>query len=190
MTLGSHQRAIGKSQVHITPRFILDALGQFDLDPCAADTRPWDCAQVNWTEAQDGLSMPWFGRVWLNPPFHRYHVGQWVTRMAEHDRGIALLHARTEAEWFRPIWERAAAILFLFGRLTFCRSDGSPQIISDPASKHYGKTANSGAPPILVAFGFDDADVLASCGLDGRFVPLTVPCWDSQRHLSGGDVTK
>jgi hypothetical protein len=28
----------------------------------------------------------------------------------EHGRGIALLHARTEAGWFEPIWESAAAI--------------------------------------------------------------------------------
>lgn len=46
MTLGSHQRTIGVSQVHITPRWILDPLGSFDLDPCASDPRPWDCAAV------------------------------------------------------------------------------------------------------------------------------------------------
>jgi hypothetical protein len=41
MTLGSHQQSIGKSQVHLTPRWIIDALGPFDLDPCAATVRPW-----------------------------------------------------------------------------------------------------------------------------------------------------
>ena len=51
MTLGSHQRAVGKTQVHITPKKeILDRLGgPFDLDPAAADPRPWDCAATNYT---------------------------------------------------------------------------------------------------------------------------------------------
>ena len=35
MALGSHQTTVGKSQVHITPKFIIDALGPFDVDPAA-----------------------------------------------------------------------------------------------------------------------------------------------------------
>ena len=63
MTLGSHQTSIGKTQVHITPRWIIEVLGPFDLDPAAADPRPWDCAAVNYTERDDGLRQPWFGRA-------------------------------------------------------------------------------------------------------------------------------
>jgi hypothetical protein len=44
MTMGSHQTPIGKSQVHLTPRWILDPLGKFDLDPCASDPRPWEAS--------------------------------------------------------------------------------------------------------------------------------------------------
>jgi hypothetical protein len=33
MTLGSHQKTIGASQVRLTPRWIIEALGLFDLDP-------------------------------------------------------------------------------------------------------------------------------------------------------------
>jgi hypothetical protein len=36
MTLGSHQRTIGATQVHLTLKWIIDALELFDLDPCAA----------------------------------------------------------------------------------------------------------------------------------------------------------
>src|SRR5262245_33134474 len=125
MTLGSHQRAVGKSQGHITPRWILDALGPFDLDPCAADPRPWSCATVSYTAG--GLDQPWRGRVWLNPPFDRSIVGSWVERLARHGDGIALLHARTEAGWFEPIWRSASGILFLADRLHFCFPDGRRQ---------------------------------------------------------------
>jgi hypothetical protein len=156
VTLGSHQRSVGRSQVHLTPRPIIDALGPFDLDPCAADPRPWDCAATNYALADDGLSKPWFGRVWLNPPFDRYQVGEWIERLATHGRGMALIHVRTETQWFRVIWRHASAILFLAERVTFRKPDGSPQTINDPRSKYFGKPANSGAPVALISFGEDD----------------------------------
>lgn len=172
MTIGSHQSTIGKSQVHLTPRWILDALGPFDTDPCAADPRPWDCARINYTEADDGLAQAWKGRVFLNPPFHRYHIAAWLECMSIHNNGIALVHARTETEWFQYIWDCASALLFLAGRVTFLKQDGTPQTITDPSSKHFGKIANSGAPVVLAAFNRHNASALASCGLKGHFVPL------------------
>jgi hypothetical protein len=178
-----HQSPIGASQVHLTPRRILDPLEVFDLDPCGNDPRPWDCALRTYTEADNGLALPWFGRVWLNPPFHRFQIAGWLTRMAHHNRGIALVHARTETEWFNIIRDGATALFWIAGRVIFCRPDGSPQIITKPTSKHFGKTTNSGAPVVLAAFGFDDSDVLSelpaphegaelSNGMFGRFDPL------------------
>lgn len=164
MTLGSHQRTIGKSQVHITPRYILDALGAFDMDPCAADPRPWDCAAVNISEAQDGLAQQWNGRVWLNPPFDRRVVGKWLAKLAAHGRGTALVHARTETAWFRIAWSSASAILFLDQRVVFHKPDGSQQTTEN------GEVANSGAPVALCAFGLDDARRLRTSGLGGALV--------------------
>jgi hypothetical protein len=68
-------------------------------------------------------------------------------RLAEPGRGTALLHARTETEWFRICWQRATAILFMAKRLIFVKSDGTP------CTTRLGERANSGAPPVLVAFG-------------------------------------
>jgi len=156
MTLGSHQQTVGKSQNHITPKWMIDRLGPFDLDPCAADPRPWDCARINWTV--DGLIRVWFGLVYLNPPFNRYEVGKWITKLAQHNNGIALTHARCEAEWFEPIWDHAAAILFMADRIHFHRPDGSRQ------------SANSGAPPVLCAFGDLAVLRLHRCGIAGQLV--------------------
>jgi DNA N-6-adenine-methyltransferase (Dam) len=158
MTLGSHQQCVGKTQVHITPRRILAAIGPFDLDPAAADPRPWDCASINWTSGSLEREWPKDLLVYLNPPFDRYQVGEWMARLAQQNNGIALLHARTEAGWFEPIWQHAAAILFMADRIKFCRPDGSEQ------------PANSGAPPILVAFGDKAALRLRNCGIGGAFV--------------------
>jgi hypothetical protein len=73
----------------------------------------------------DGLAAAWTGRVWLNPPFDRYRVGRWIRRLADHGSGTALLHARTEAEWFEPCWQSAKGILFLADRLYFHHPDGT-----------------------------------------------------------------
>jgi DNA N-6-adenine-methyltransferase (Dam) len=169
MALGSHQRCVGKSQDHITPRWILDALGPFDLDPAAADPRPWPCAHTSWTT--NGLNRSWPREcfIYLNPPFDRYEVGDWISRLAEHGNGITLLHARTEAAWFEPIWQRAAAILFMADRIHFHRPDGSRQ------------PANSGAPPILAAFGDDAVLRLHHSGIAGALVTR----WHNVHALMG-----
>jgi hypothetical protein len=159
ITLGSHQKYAGESQTHITPREIIEALGPFDLDPAAADPRPWDCAAASFTEADNGLTQPWFGRVWLNPPFDQRVVPSFVRRLVRHGRGTCLLHARTETAWFAPIWESATAILFLAHRLHFHQPDGTRW------------PANSGAPVVLIAFGDDDAERLRISGIPGAFVP-------------------
>ncbi len=65
--------------------------------------------------------------------------------------GTALLHARTETEWFRICWQSASVILFMAKRLTFVKPDGTP------CTTRSGEKANSGAPPVLVAFGDQDA---------------------------------
>ncbi len=143
MTLGSHQQTVGRSQSWITPKWIIDTLGPFDLDPCASTPQPWPCANYSYTA--DGLERPWAGRMWLNPPFERYEVGKWINKLADHGQGTALLHARTEAEWFEPVWQKAFVILFLADRLYFHYPDGRRA------------EANSGAPACLVAFGKWDA---------------------------------
>jgi hypothetical protein len=163
MTLGSHQQCVGKLQNHITPKWIIDALGPFDFDPCAADPRPWDCARRNITEREDGLSQQWYGRIWLNPPFDRYVVGRWIERLAEHGRGTSLLHARCEAGWFEPIWKSASAILFKADRVHFYRPDGT---------RH---KANSGAPPVLAVFGTEDLERLRTSGITGNLVTSWEP---------------
>jgi hypothetical protein len=179
VTIGSHQACVGKSQDHITPKRFIDRLGPFDLDPCAAVVRPWDCAEINWVI--DGLIRIWFGLVWLNPPFDRYEVGKWIAKLAEHNNGICLLHARTEAAWFEPIWQHAAAILFMADRIKFYRPDGSEQ------------PANSGAPPILAAFGDEALRRLQCSGIGGELVtqwhhqpslPLRAVQHDSKKRVA------
>ena len=170
MTLGSHQQSIGKSQVHLTPRWILDRLGKFDLDPCAATIRPWDIAHRNLVESDDGLSADWRNdEVFLNPPFDRRQVGKWIQKLSEHGNGVALLHARTETAWFAPIWEKADLILFLGQRVVFCKPDGSPCTVTNAKTGRVS-VANSGAPVVLAAFGAKSVMRLCAANLPGAYV--------------------
>lgn len=109
----------------LTPPDILSALGPFDLDPCAPVSRPWDMAARHYTVDDDGLSRPWEGRVWLNPPYGT-RTFEWMARLAEHKQGIALIFARTETRGFHSeIWNKAHSVFFFKGRLRFFRMDGS-----------------------------------------------------------------
>lgn len=156
---GHHLPNKGKTDSWITPKYVVDALGEFDLDPCECTPQPYPLAAHGYNREEDGLSRLWFGRVWLNPPYSTARA--WLKRLSEHGRGTALIFARTETEMFRRyVWERATAILFLYGRLSFYLPDGS----------FPGK--NSGAPSVLVAYGDGDAELLKSCGLPGKFCHL------------------
>lgn len=61
--IGSHTKTRqGETNTWLTPRFIIDALGPFHLDPCAAPSpRPWDTAQIHYELPTDGLAEPWSG---------------------------------------------------------------------------------------------------------------------------------
>ena len=88
--MGSHQsHRMGKDE-WLTPPDLLRQLGEFDLDPCAPVTRPWDMAAEHFTMLDDGLKRPWHGRVWLNPPYGK-HAAAWLDRLADHGRGTALI---------------------------------------------------------------------------------------------------
>lgn len=68
MSLSGHQSARMKNDEWLTPPEIMSSLGAFDLDPCSPINRPWPTAGIHYTVEDDGLSKPWFGRVWCNPP--------------------------------------------------------------------------------------------------------------------------
>lgn len=141
MSLSSHQSARMGSDEWLTPPEILEALGDFDLDPCSPINRPWDTAAEHYTTMDDGLSKPWRGRVWLNPPFGREAI-KWMRKMVEHGDGIALLPARTETVMFyETVWPVANAICFMRGRPYF-------HLVTGQRGR-----ANSGAPICLIAYG-------------------------------------
>lgn len=153
----------GESVDWLTPPSILQSLGQFDLDPCAHPNQFYRTAVRMIAPPSDGLSEQWSGRVWLNPPYGD-PIKRWISRLAKHGNGVALVPARTDVEcWFWPyVWEAATAVLFIRGRLHFHRPDGSTK-------------GNAGHGSVLVAYGNKNADAIQNCGIRGAFSRLFFP---------------
>ncbi|MEF3081907.1 hypothetical protein V3391_06730 [Luteimonas sp. SMYT11W] len=154
MSLSGHQSPCAGTTTWLTPPEIIEALGRFDLDPCAApEPRPWPTADQHIALPADGLAAIWAGRVWLNPPFGR-EATAWLARLAAHGDGIALIPARTEtAMFFDLVWPKADAVLFLRSRPHFHRPDGTRAPF------------NSGAPICLIAYGIANVAALQRSGL-------------------------
>lgn len=160
--MGSHQSARMETDVWLTPPSIVEALGPFDLDPCSPLNRPWDTAAQHYTIEDDGLAHDWAGRVWMNPPYGK-QAATWLQRLALHGDGIALIFARTETRMFFDwVWPYASALLFIEGRLHFHRPDGTRA------------KANSGAPSVLVAYGWEAGQRLMLSDIPGARVQTGV----------------
>lgn len=147
----------------LTPPYLVEALGKFDLDPCGAPGHELADETYLLENGQDGLVLPWRGRVWLNPPYDRKPMVQFMRRLAMHGNGTALIFARTETQMFHElVWESATAVLFLKGRVTFLDAEKKPA------------KANAGAPSCLVAYGQENLDAfeaaVASGALHGKIV--------------------
>lgn len=133
----------------LTPPELIKALGTFDLDPCTPVEMPWKTADkmLSLERDGDGLAAEWRGRVWLNPPYGR-KTFDWLRKLADHGRGIALIFARTETKGFqREVFGKAHCVFFLAGRLKFHRADGTQ-----------GDCAN--APSCLVSYSLADTKAI------------------------------
>lgn len=143
-----------------TPKEIIDALGVFDTDPCAPISPLWQTATQMYNKNDNGLLKNWKGRVWLNPPYSRPLIEQFVRKLSEHDNGIALLFNRCDSKMFQDvIFEKATAIMFLRGRIKFYRPDGS-------------RGDSPGCGSVLIAFGEDNAEILRRCDIAGKYVRI------------------
>lgn len=154
----SFDRKSGKDE-WITPPYIINSLGEFDLDPCSSIDNFYNTAKNHYTKEDDGLSQDWYGRVYCNPPYGQ-KAKQWLRACSEHKNCIALTFARTETKmFFENVWYDAVGILFLKGRVKFYDIEGN-------------RGNSSGAPSVLIAYDEYNADILRGCDLEGKFIYL------------------
>lgn len=101
-------------------------LGEIELDPASSETANKTVkADCFYTEQDDGLSKPWYGKVWMNPPYGTDLIGKFTEKFADEymagsiTEGIVLVNNATETAWFSYLVEAAAAVVFPHGRIRY-----------------------------------------------------------------------
>lgn len=156
----SYEKSVKTTDEWYTPPYITENLGKFDLDPCAPVNPLWEIAEHSYNCIDNGLQQEWVGRVWLNPPYSRPLLEQFIQKLAGHGNGIALLFNRCDCKLFQDvIFKKADGILFLKGRVKFFTPDGN-------------QNGTPGCGSVLIAFGQDNAAILEQSGINGKYFKI------------------
>jgi len=132
-----------------TPRWVFDAMGlEFDLDVAAPPGGPWHVpAKRYYTAEDDGLTQPWDGLVWCNPPYSG--LEDWANKWLAHPAGVLMGICASRQSWRMRVYGAADAVYL--GQVEFSKPDGT--------------TLKFGWTPIFVAFrgvGTEPAERLAA----------------------------
>jgi hypothetical protein len=110
-----------------------DVLGAIDLDPASnARAQRTVRAAHYFTKHDDGLTKPWRGKVWLNPPYSK-PIADFVAKLvAEYQAGhvteaILLTQASTDTACFHMALEAASAFCLTRRRIRFIGADEAPK---------------------------------------------------------------
>jgi len=130
-----HSRMVmtsSESNEWYTPANIIDlahaVMEGIDLDPASCEQANNVVKATTYYSIEDnGLSCPWYGRVWLNPPYGDA-VGRFVDMLcAQFGQGsvseaVLLVKAATDTDWFEPLFQYP--ICFIHGRVRFYNQVG------------------------------------------------------------------
>jgi len=109
-----------------------NAMGGIDLDPASCHDAQQTIRAKQYftykTEDDNGLTRPWAGNVWINPPFTE--VLAFADKLISHleaadvDQAIVLTNNNTDTLWWHKMAELANGVCFTKGRISFYNSAG------------------------------------------------------------------
>lgn len=147
-----------------TPEWIFTGLGlTFDLDVAAPVDGPLFVPCRRWySESDDGLTEPWEGLVWCNPPYSAPTA--WCRKWAQHEPGGCLL-IRADLSTSGPFtaWSAATSCYVPAKRLQFVNGQG-------------GRTGAVNFSTVLLGKGAD---------ADAGIARLAAQCGGAARRLTG-----
>ncbi len=109
-----------KSSEWYTPSRYIEAarevMNGIDLDPASCEVANQTVkAERFYTKAENGFTQPWFGNVWLNPPYgklsNKSMLEVWIRRLiqcykqGDIKQAVLLATTNIEAPWFSLLWE-------------------------------------------------------------------------------------
>lgn len=117
-----------------TPKEFIEAatavMGCIDLDPASSEiaNKTVGANQI-YTIEDNGLEKPWFGNVWLNPPYASDLIGKFADKLVDElkhiKQAIVLVNNATETEWFYTMVTQATAVCFPRSRVKFYTPSGT-----------------------------------------------------------------
>lgn len=120
-----------------TPQQYIDAarevMGSIDLDPATSE-KAQESIQAGefYTKEDDGLTKPWTGNIWLNPPYSQPAVTDFVDKLVGSvgtgnvPHAILLVNNATDARWGQFALSSARVACFPERRIKFLDPNGNP----------------------------------------------------------------
>lgn len=120
----------------MTPDWLLDiayhALGGFiDTDPATSEEAQARIeARAYYTKSMNGLDFPWYGSVFMNPPYSRGVIDEFVDKLiVDFDAGFTrnafvITNNVTETAWAHNLLSRMSALCMVKGRVHFILPGG------------------------------------------------------------------
>jgi phage N-6-adenine-methyltransferase len=138
-----------------------EVMGGIDLDPATHVAAQLTVqASQYYTKADDGLSLSWHGRVWLNPPYAQPWIARFVEKLTDEfseggvEQAILLTHNYTDTTWFHRAEASADLLCFTRGRIRFVDLDGSLCAPTQGQTFFYFGSEGEKFRDIFSSFGF------------------------------------
>ena len=117
-------KAKASSDDWVTPEWLAELLGHFDLDPCSNDKShidAWETCSLDHYEKRrrDGLAFDWERHsVFVNPPYS--NVGPWAAKLVAHEGPwVALLKLDPTTAWWSTLMTATPTVAPFRRRIKF-----------------------------------------------------------------------
>lgn len=112
-----------------------EVMGGIDLDPASSDVAQTIVQAKSYhTIDNSGLTVPWAGKVWLNPPYSATEIQEFIKKLLFHweegdiSEAIVLTNNSTDTAWFHDLLDTVSRVCFTRGRIGFIDISGEQQL--------------------------------------------------------------